>query len=94
MDLTRRSDDTFGDHITLHDATENINQNRLHLRVVQHDLEGFGNLRRGRTAANVQKVCRTATIKLGDIHGRHRQPRTIDEAADVAIERNVVEVEF
>ena len=64
------------------------------MRVLQHDLECFGHLLGSGTTAHVEKVRRAAPIELGNVHGRHRQAGAVDEAADIAVERDVREIEF
>ena len=44
---------------------------------------GIGN------ATNIQKICRFTSIQFDDIHGRHREPRSIDQATDVPIQFDV-----
>src|SRR5664280_108506 len=46
-------DDAFGDRVAAHDAAEDVDEDRLHLRVAQHDLEGLGDLLGGSAAAHV-----------------------------------------
>src|SRR5690606_7364743 len=94
VDLAGRGDHAFGDHVTLHDAAEDVDQNCLDVRVLQHDLEGFGDLLGGGTAAHVEEVGRRAAIQLDHIHGGHGQACTVHQAADVAVERDVGQVEF
>ena len=84
----------IGDGVALHDAAEDVDQNGLHIFVAQHDLEGFRYLLGGGAAAHVQKVGRLAAIELDGVHGRHGQPRAIDQAADVAVQADVGQVEF
>jgi hypothetical protein len=55
-------------------------------------LEGLGDLLLGGAAADVEEVGRLAAVQLDDVHGRHRQARAVDHAADVAVELDVVEV--
>ena len=45
-------------------------------------------------ATHVKKVCRHATSVFDDVHGRHRQPRAVDHAANVPVELDVIEVVF
>jgi hypothetical protein len=81
-------------HIAFHDAAENVDKYRFQIRILEHDFEGLGHLLGGGTAAHIEKVGGTSTIKLGDVHGRHRQTCAVDQTSNVAIERNVIEIEF
>ena len=44
------------------------------------------------SSADVEKVCWRSAVKLDDVHGGHGQSGAVDHAADVAVERDVVEV--
>ena len=60
----------------------------------QHDLERLGHLLGRRAAAHVEEVRGLAAVELDDVHRRHREPRAVHEAADVAVELDVVEIEL
>ena len=45
-------------------------------------------------AADVEEVGRLAAVELDDVHRRHRQAGAVDQAADVAVELDVVEAEL
>ena len=64
------------------------------MRVPEHDLERFGDFFRRCAAAHVEEVGRAAAVKLDRVHGRHGKARAVDQATDVAIERDVGEIEF
>ena len=64
------------------------------LRVLQHDLERLGHLLGRGAAADVEEVGRLAAEQLDGVHGRHRQAGAVDQAADVAVELDVGEVEL
>ena len=65
------------------------------LELCRDHLEGLGDLLLVRAAADVEEVRRrdavAGTEVLDDVHRRHRQARAVDQAADVAVERYVVE---
>ncbi len=84
----------LGDHVALHDAAEDVDQDRLHVRVGEDDLEGRRHLLGGGAAADVEEVRRLAAVVLDDVHRRHRQAGAVHHAADVAVERDVGEVDF
>src|SRR5690606_30116132 len=65
-----------------------------HAVVLEHDLEGFGDLFSGCAAADVQEVGRLAAEQLDGVHGRHGQTSAVDQAADVAVELDVGQIEF
>mmetsp|Transcript_11203 Transcript_11203/g.19137 ORF Transcript_11203/g.19137 Transcript_11203/m.19137 type:complete len:360 (+) Transcript_11203:128-1207(+) len=87
-----RVDDTLSNHVTSHNTTKNIDQNRFDLWVLIQDLKRFRDLLLGRTATHVQKVGRTASMQLNNIHGRHSETSSIDQAANVAIQPNIVQI--
>ena len=88
------SDHAFGNGVALHDAAEDVDQDGLHVLVLQHDLEGFGHLLGGGTAAHVEEVGRLAAVQLDRVHGGHGQAGTVHQAADVAVQADVGQVEL
>ena len=58
----------------------------------QNDLERLGDPFLRRAAADVEEVRGLAAVQLDDVHRRHREAGAVDQAADVAVERDVVEV--
>ena len=92
--FTHRGDDAVGDGVALHDAAEDVDQDALHLRILQHDLERLGDLLGGCAAADVEEVRGLGAEQLDGVHGRHREPGAVHEAADVAVERDVRKIEL
>ncbi|GAB1395635.1 hypothetical protein MASR1M65_04120 [Saprospiraceae bacterium] len=92
--LLHRGDDALGDDVAAHDAAEDVDEDALHVRVRGDDLEGFGHLLLRRAAADVEEVGRLRAVELDDVHGGHRQPGAVHHAADLAVERDVVQVEL
>ena len=90
----RSGDHAFGDDVATHDAAEDVHQDGFQARVFQHDLEGFGDLLGGCAAADVQEVGRLAAEQLDGVHGGHGQAGAVHQAADVAVQRDVSQVEF
>src|SRR5690606_31983974 len=86
------ADDAFCDQVTAHDTAEDVHQHRLHCRVGQDDLEGFGNAFLGCTTTHVEEVGGKPAVQFDDVHGAHGQASAVDHAADVAIEGHVVEI--
>src|SRR6056297_2646068 len=93
-DLFHCGDHALGNHITAHDAAEDVDEDALDLRVGGDDLERLGDLFLGRAAAHVEEVGRFRPVELDDVHGGHGEARAVDHAADLAVERDVVEVVF
>ena len=60
----------------------------------QHDLERLGHLLGRGAAAHVEEVGGRAAVELDRVHRRHREARAVHEAADVAVELDVVQVEL
>ncbi len=85
-------DDALGDDVALHNAAEDIYENRFHAFVGDEDFEGIGDLLLGGAAANVEEVCGFAPVEFDDVHRGHREAGAVDEAGDVSIEANVAEV--
>ena len=83
-----------GHHVATHDASEDVDEDALDVGIAGDDAErllhGF---LRGR-APDIKEVRRIAAIRLDDVHRAHRQPRTVDHAADGAVQLDVVEVRF
>src|SRR5690606_26290684 len=92
-DFFHCTDDAFGNHVAANDAAEDVDQNGRDIAVGQNDLERFGNALFGSTTANVEEVGRLAAVQVDDVHGTHGQAGTVDHAADVAFEGNVVQFE-
>ena len=90
-DLARGGDDAVGDHVAVHDAAEDVDQDALHLRVAEDDLEGRGDLLLGGAAADVEEVRGLAAVELDDVHGGHGEAGAVHQAGDVAVELDVVE---
>src|SRR5690606_32175065 len=76
---------------TLHDAAENVHQHGLDVFVVQDNPECFADLFRVGPTADVQKVSGLSAMVFDNVHGAHRQPRSVDQAGDIAIQFNVAQ---
>jgi hypothetical protein len=87
-------DHAGGDRVALHDAAKDVDQDGLDLLVLEHDLEGFGDLLGRGAAAHVQEVGRLGAKQLDGVHGGHGQTGAIDQAADVAVQADVGQVEL
>src|SRR5690606_222841 len=87
-----RCNDTFRDHIALHDATKDIDQNAFNGWVSSDDLKCGSYCYLASATANSEEVSRFCTIELDDIHGSHGQARTIDHAANIAVQCDVSEI--
>ena len=93
-DLLGGGDQGLCDRVTLGDTTEDVDQHALDLGVSQNDPEGFGGTLGGDGTADVEEVGRLAAVQLDDVHGGHGQTGPVDQAADVAIESDIGQVEF
>eukprot|EP00160_Parvularia_atlantis_P014094 Unigene3303_Nuclearia_a/m.10131 Unigene3303_Nuclearia_a/g.10131 ORF Unigene3303_Nuclearia_a/g.10131 Unigene3303_Nuclearia_a/m.10131 type:complete len:320 (-) Unigene3303_Nuclearia_a:456-1415(-) len=94
VDLARRTEDAQRDRVALHNAAKDVDEDALDLLVRRDDLERLLHHALGRAAADVEEVGRRAAVQLDDVHGGHREAGAVDEAADVAVHADVVEVEF
>src|SRR3546814_6597858 len=94
IDGLARSDHAFGNDVATHDAAEDVDQDGLDAFVLEHDLEGFCDLLGSSAAAHVQEVGRLAAEQLDGVHGGHGQACAVDQAADVAVQLDVGQVEL
>ena len=96
-ELLQGADDAVGDLVAGGDAAEDVDEDRLDLRVAEDDVEAVGHhLGRG-AAADVEEVGRlhAAVLLTGvrdHVEGRHDQARAVADDADLAVELDVVEV--
>src|SRR3984957_18881721 len=89
-----RRDHALGNDVAFHDATENVDQDALHVGIGGDDLERRGDLGLVGAAAYVEEVRRRHSVKLDDVHGGHREAGAVDHTPDVAVERDIVEIVF
>src|SRR5688572_10703055 len=90
-ELLHRADDALRQPIHAEDATEDVDEHRLHTRIRGQDAERVLDLLGRGAAADVEKVRRLATGELDDVHGGHGQTGPVHHAADVAVELYIVE---
>src|SRR5580704_14112896 len=91
IDLAGGGDDALGDDIAAHDTAKDVDQHAFDVRVAEDQFEGGRHPVARRPAADVEKIGRVAAMQFDDVHRRHRQPRAVDHAADVAFELDVIE---
>ena len=48
----------------------------------------------GGAATDIEEIGRRHAVELDNVHGRHGEAGAIDHAADRAVERDVIEIEF
>ena len=72
--------------IATNDPTKNIHENCLYIRILEDDSKGSLHSLCVCSPAHIQKVCRVSTRHFNDVHGGHGEPRSVDHAADVAVE--------
>src|SRR6478752_3712587 len=95
-DQLERLDDAVGDLVAGGDPTEDVDEDALHGRVAEDDLEAVGHdLRRG-AATDVQEVrgLHAAEVLTGvgdDVERAHDQTGAVADDADLAVELDVVE---
>src|SRR5262249_44153097 len=68
-DLAHRSGDAFGNHVALHDAAEDVDQDAFHVGIGGDDLERGRYLLLAGAAADVKEVRRLHAVELDDVHG-------------------------
>ena len=64
------------------------------MRILQDDFERGRDLFLARAAADIEEIGRAAAEMLDDVHGGHGQARAVDQAGDVTVEFDVIEIEF
>ena len=92
LELAGGGDDAVGDVVGAGDAAEDVEEDRLHVRIGGDDLERVDDLLRVRAAADVEEVGRLAAVVLHQVHRRHREAGAVHHAADVAVELDEREV--
>ena len=85
-------DETLGDVVAADDTTEDVDEDGRNLSVAGNELESLLDGGRGGTTTNVEEVGGLAAVELDDVHGGHGKTGTVDEAANVTIELDEVEV--
>src|SRR5947209_100727 len=63
-DLAHRGGDAFRDHVALHDAAEDVDQNALHVGIGGDDLEGGRDLLLAGAATDIEEVGRRHAVEL------------------------------
>mmetsp|Transcript_58718 Transcript_58718/g.191512 ORF Transcript_58718/g.191512 Transcript_58718/m.191512 type:complete len:458 (-) Transcript_58718:36-1409(-) len=86
--------DAVGDDVAAHDAAEDVDEDRLDVRVALDDLEGGGDGVLVGGATDVQEVGRGAAAEREEVHGGHREAGAVDHASNAAGQLDVVQVEF
>src|SRR5690606_31376666 len=94
VDGLARGDHAFGNDVATHDAAKDVDEDRLHTLVLQHDLEGFGDLLGRGATADVQEVGGLTAEQLDGVHGCHGQAGTVHQAADIAVQLDVGQIEL
>ena len=61
------------------------------MRIRGDDFEGFGDLLGVGASTDIKEVGRVSAVELDDVHGGHGQTRSVDQAANGALEPDVVE---
>ena len=79
-------DQAAGDLVAAGDPAEDVDEDRVDLRVGQDQAHRRGDLVGPRPAADVEEVRRLAAGPLDEVHRRHRQAGAVDHAADRAVE--------
>ncbi len=91
LHLLERLHDAVGDFLALRDATEDVDEDRPHVGVVVDHLERACHHVGVRAAADVEEVRRRAADLVHDVDGAHREPGTVGDDADVAVEPDVLQ---
>ncbi len=87
--LRERLEDPARDLVGARDPTEDVEQDRLDLRVAGDDLQRVDDALRVAAAAEVAEVRRLAAGQGDDVERRHREPGPVREDADRSVELHV-----
>ena len=85
-------DQPAGDLVAAGDAAEDVDEDRLHLRVGEDQAHGRRDPVGLGPAADVEEVGRLAAGALHEVHRRHRQAGAVDHAADRPVEVDEADV--
>ena len=91
VQLLRCGDDCGSENVDAQNAAEDVDEDRLNVRVGEKDAEGVFDLLLVGAAAYVEEVCGLAAGVLDDVHRRHGEAGAVDHAGDGAVELDVVE---
>lgn len=72
------ADYTLCDGVALHDATKNVYEDGLHLRIAGKNLERLRDLLLVSAAADVEEVGRRAAVELNDVHRCHGKTSAVN----------------
>src|SRR5439155_23799813 len=91
LDSAERLDDPVGHFIAAGDPTEDIDQDRPHVRVGVDHLERVRHDVRIRATTDVQEVCGRSTDLIYDVERAHRQAGAIGDDAHAAGQADVLQ---
>ena len=87
----QRFDDPVGDFFAAGDAAEDVDEDALHVLVEVDDLERSSHHVGVGATADVEEVGRGSADLVDDVEGAHRQPGTVGDDADRAVEADVLQ---
>src|SRR5690606_5942105 len=80
--------------IATNNSTENIDENRFHIRILKNNIETRLYRFRVCSTTYVKEVGRLATGKFDNVHGSHCQSGAVHHTTHVSVKFNVVQVRF
>ena len=89
LHLVERQQDPARDLVAARDAAEDVEEDRLHLRVGGDDLQRIDHALRVAAAAEVAEVRRPPAGERDHVERRHDEPGAVAEDADLAVELHV-----
>src|SRR6266516_1922823 len=92
VDLACGLDDSLGNDVATHDASENVDEDTFDVAILENDLERLGDLFPGGSPPNVEEVGGLAANLVKNVEGRHGEPGAVYHAADVPLQLDVGEV--
>lgn len=92
--LLVRLDNGRSQVVTSEDASENVDEDSLHLIVIVEQLQCLRQLVALGATSNIQEVCWLTSVELDDVHGGHGESGSIHQTSDVTANMDVVQVEF
>lgn len=86
------ADQASGDGVTADDTTKDVDEDGADLGVAGDELKGLSDGGGSGTTTDVEEVGGLAAVELDDVHGGHGKTGAVDEAANVTVQLDEVEV--
>mmetsp|Transcript_51082 Transcript_51082/g.51498 ORF Transcript_51082/g.51498 Transcript_51082/m.51498 type:complete len:289 (-) Transcript_51082:250-1116(-) len=94
IQLLASLNNTRGNDITLHNPPKYIHQYSLDGGITRDNLKRRLDLIGRGTAPHIQKIGGFAAVQTDNVHGTHRQTRTVHHAADITVQTDIIQIPF